>query len=48
VKNRLLIMTLAVLALGASVAAEHWPQWRGPLLNGISGEKNLPARWSTT
>jgi outer membrane protein assembly factor BamB len=26
--------------------AENWPQWRGPNLNGISNEKNLPARWS--
>jgi outer membrane protein assembly factor BamB len=30
------------------VAADHWPQWRGPMLNGESGEKNLPVRWSTT
>ncbi len=28
--------------------AENWPQWRGPRLNGISGEKNLPLRWSLT
>jgi outer membrane protein assembly factor BamB len=28
--------------------AENWPQWRGPALNGVSGEKNLPVRWSTT
>jgi len=28
--------------------AENWPQWRGPSLNGISGEQNLPVRWSTT
>lgn len=28
--------------------AENWPQWRGPSLNGISGERNLPVRWSTT
>jgi outer membrane protein assembly factor BamB len=26
--------------------AENWPQWRGPGLNGTSGEKNLPVRWS--
>jgi outer membrane protein assembly factor BamB len=26
--------------------AENWPQWRGPNLNGISNEKNLPERWS--
>ena len=29
-------------------AAENWPQWRGPSLNGVSGEKNLPLRWSAT
>ncbi len=23
-----------------------WPDWRGPLRNGVSFEKNLPARWS--
>ena len=35
--------------LGATVAhAENWPQWRGPSLNGLSAEKNLPIRWSTT
>jgi outer membrane protein assembly factor BamB len=28
--------------------AENWPQWRGPSLNGVSGEQNLPVRWSTT
>src|ERR1035437_197734 len=28
--------------------AENWPQWRGPSLNGISGEQNLPVVGSTT
>ena len=42
-------MVLAALAVTASVPrAENWPQWRGPSLNGVSGEKNLPVRWSTT
>src|SRR5262245_4436259 len=42
------------LILGAIVAdtvlpsAEQWPQWRGPSLNGLSSEKNLPVRWSPT
>jgi outer membrane protein assembly factor BamB len=27
--------------------AENWPQWRGPSLNGVSAEKNLPATWTT-
>ena len=28
--------------------ADNWPQWRGPALNGISTEKNLPIKWSPT
>jgi len=36
-----LIATFAGLA-----SAENWPQWRGPDLNGISHEKNLPVKWS--
>jgi len=30
------------------VRAENWPQWRGPTLNGVSAETNLPVRWSPT
>jgi len=29
-------------------AAENWPQWRGPSLNGISTEKDLPLHWSAS
>jgi outer membrane protein assembly factor BamB len=36
----------AVIPLAA--LAENWPQWRGPSLNGLSSEKDLPHRWSTT
>ena len=39
------IICLLTLAL-FSVAADDWPQWRGPGLNGISNERNLPVRWS--
>ena len=28
------------------VRAENWPQWRGPNLNGLSNEKNLPLKWT--
>ena len=36
-----------LLALYAcSLFAGNWPQWRGPSLNGVSDEKNLPVRWS--
>jgi outer membrane protein assembly factor BamB len=38
----------AVVMLLTSVThAENWPQWRGPNLNGVSGEKNLPWQWNT-
>ena len=40
--------TIALSAIPASVAAENWPQWRGPSANGISAEKNLPVSWSVT
>src|SRR5687768_18507122 len=30
----------------AVVRAENWPQWRGPSLNGVSNEKNLPVKWT--
>ena len=46
--NRLFLIALVVMSIGVSASAEHWPQWRGPLLNGISGEKGLPVRWSAT
>jgi outer membrane protein assembly factor BamB len=37
----------AIVLLTATFAhAENWPQWRGPGLNGVSNEKNLPARWT--
>ena len=43
------ICFLTALTVTAAVPrAENWPQWRGPSLNGVSGEKNLPVRWSTT
>jgi outer membrane protein assembly factor BamB len=34
------------LVLGSALLAENWPQWRGPDLNGISPERNLPVRWT--
>ena len=44
---------LAFLCVGCAAfvvtlsAAENWPAWRGPLANGVSGEKGLPIKWST-
>jgi outer membrane protein assembly factor BamB len=39
---------LPALTLAAVAYAADWPQWRGPDLNGISHEKNLPYRWTET
>jgi outer membrane protein assembly factor BamB len=41
------LVFLGILS-GSAAADENWPQWRGPSLNGISGERNLPVKWSTT
>lgn len=44
-----LVLTISVgIFAVAPSTAENWPQWRGPLLNGLSAEKNLPVRWSRT
>jgi outer membrane protein assembly factor BamB len=34
-----------IVSLFAAALADNWPQWRGPFLNGVSDEKNLPLRW---
>ena len=46
-KSILLGVVLIAFSL-TSVDADNWPQWRGPELNGVSREKNSPARWSST
>jgi outer membrane protein assembly factor BamB len=44
--TRILIsLSIAALSL-VSVKADNWPQWRGPLLNGVSNESNLPLKWT--
>ena len=43
-----MVASLLVAATVAVPHAENWPQWRGPVLNGVSGERNLPVRWSKT
>jgi len=37
---------LAILAMGSSLEAENWPQWRGPAWNGSTTETNLKAHFS--
>ena len=46
-RSRILgVLGVLLLSLSA-VNAENWPQWRGPNLNGVSNEKNLPVKWTT-
>jgi outer membrane protein assembly factor BamB len=45
--SRKIFSAFFIILLSMPIAfAENWPQWRGPNLNGISNEKNLPVRWS--
>jgi outer membrane protein assembly factor BamB len=46
-KRTLLSLTIGIGTV-VSLSAENWPQWRGPKLNGVSAEKGLPLKWSTT
>ena len=40
---------LFMITVGAVLlAADNWPQWRGPELNGLSKEVGLPRTWSPT
>ena len=40
---------MGVLVLGGvTLTANDWPNWRGPTLNGVSKETNLPTKWSDT
>ena len=46
--NSMKLHLCCVILLPLVGYAENWPQWRGPSLNGVSSEQNLPVRWSTT
>jgi outer membrane protein assembly factor BamB len=45
-KLRVIQLCVVVFLLATVANAENWPHWRGPSLNGLSAEKNLPVRWS--
>ncbi|HEY0005164.1 MAG TPA: PQQ-binding-like beta-propeller repeat protein [Pyrinomonadaceae bacterium] len=42
----ILMALLLLMPHGAAAPAGDWADWRGPARDGISAEKNLPARWS--
>jgi outer membrane protein assembly factor BamB len=43
---RVLLLSAALLAAAKGVAAEDWPQFRGPTGQGVSTEVELPVEWS--
>ncbi|MCX6627662.1 MAG: hypothetical protein NTW28_08545, partial [Candidatus Solibacter sp.] len=40
------LVPLVALLSSFQLAAEDWPQWRGPSSLGVSAESGLPQRWS--
>jgi outer membrane protein assembly factor BamB len=43
--RRPLLTALTVLALGSTIGAANWPQFRGPQGQGVSDEAALPSAW---
>jgi outer membrane protein assembly factor BamB len=43
-----IVAVILAAATQAALRADNWPQWRGPTLNGVSAEKNLPLKWTHT
>ena len=41
-------LLLSLFLLLPQLQAENWPQFRGHNANGISGEKDIPVKWSRT
>ncbi len=45
-KTRSVVSILLFFLILPGLAAEDWPQWRGPSSQGVSSESELPTRWS--
>ncbi|PYR94328.1 MAG: hypothetical protein DMF84_05810 [Acidobacteria bacterium] len=45
-RSRVFAVTIAAIVMHVAPRADNWPQWRGPSMNGLSAEKNLPVRWN--
>ena len=47
--SRLCLALAAIVVLAAAeLAAQNWPQWRGPSSSGVSAESGLPKTWSAS
>ena len=45
--SRIILFLLFLLVITpTAIRAENWPQWRGPNLNGVSMERDLPVKWT--
>ncbi len=44
--NKHLLAILGVVVVVPVLAAQQWPESRGPMRDGTSAERNLPTRWS--
>jgi outer membrane protein assembly factor BamB len=42
------ICTTLIISIAVPVIAGQWPGWRGPAGTGITSEKDLPMKWSTS
>jgi len=40
------LLALTLLLFSLTLAADNWPDWRGPDCDGIANAKNLPVLWS--
>jgi len=47
-RGRSFIVIVALVGCAVTLRADNWPQWRGPSMNGLSAEKNLPIKWTHT
>lgn len=45
--KRSFVVPLLLIVIASVASADNWPQWRGPTMNGVSAEKNLPLSWTT-
>ncbi|HZV35249.1 MAG TPA: hypothetical protein VFB72_11805, partial [Verrucomicrobiae bacterium] len=41
-----ILFVTSVSARAATAANENWPQWRGPMANGVAPDANPPTSWS--
>jgi len=41
------LVVVELIVAGNVTFAENWPNWRGPMRNGISTETNLPVEWDS-